>query len=149
MKNRNDFMEKRKHNRFKVKEGAFAMIMSAPAELDKIQDMSIGEIAFGVLKAKPIRMGQIVNISKGGLAFRYIDDKEESNESFELDILFASDAFYLKNVPFRTVSDFDTVSKFPIHTFKMRQQGVQFGEMDSNQTSQLDYFIQNYKISKV
>lgn len=136
--------ERRKDNRFKVKEGAFAMILSAPAKLEQIKDMSMGEIALAVLKAKPIQMGQIVNISQGGLAFRYIDSKLELEESLELDILFARDGFYLKKVPFRTVSDFNTVSKFSIGTFKMKQQGVQFKEIMPDQQSQLDLFIKNH-----
>ncbi|MBW1752175.1 MAG: PilZ domain-containing protein, partial [Deltaproteobacteria bacterium] len=45
MKNRKDFIERRKHNRLRVKEGGFAMIMSAPANLGQIEDMSMGEIA--------------------------------------------------------------------------------------------------------
>ena len=123
------------------------MIMAAPVKLEQIKDMSMGEIALAVLKAKPVQMGQIVNISQGGLAFRYIDSKLELNELFELDILFARDAFYLKKVPFRAVSDFNTVSKFSIGTFKMKQQGVQFGEMMPDQQSQLNLFIQNHTTS--
>jgi len=141
-------IERRKHNRLKVKDGAFAMIVPAPAKLDQIQDMSMGEIALAVLKAKPIQMGQIVNISKGGLAFCYIDSKEKSNVLSELDILFAHDAFYLNNVPFRTISDFDTVSRFTIGTFKMKQQGVQFKKMNSSQLAQLNYFVQNHTIGE-
>ena len=124
------------------------MVMSAPAKLEQIKDMSMGEIALAVLKAKPVQMGQIVNISQGGLAFRYIDSKLELNESFELDILFARDAFYLKKVPFRIVSDFNRVSKLSVGTFKMKQQGVQFGEMMPDQQSQLDLFIQNHTTSE-
>ena len=120
------------------------MILSAPAKLEQIKEMSMGEIALAVLKAKPVQMGQIVNISKGGLAFRYLDSQLELEESFELDILFARDAFYLKKVPFRTVSDFNTVSKFSVGTFKMKQQGIQFGKMMPDQQSQLDLFIQKH-----
>jgi len=140
--------ERRRYNRFRVKEGAFAMIMSAPAQLEQIEDMSMGEIALAVLKAKPVQMGQIVNISQGGLAFRYIDSKLELDESFGLDILFARDGFYLKKVPFKVVSDFNTVSKFSIGTFKMKQQGVRFGDMMPDQQSQLDLFIQNHTTSE-
>ena len=120
------------------------MIMSAPANLGQIEDMSMGEIALAVLKAKPLKMGQIVNISKGGLAFRYIDSEVEAGKSSELDILFAQTGFHLKKVSFKTVADYKAASEFPFSSIVMRQRSVQFREIKPYQTSQLDYFIKNY-----
>ena len=120
------------------------MIMSTPANLGKIEDMSMGEIALAVLKAKPLKMGQIVNISKGGLAFRYIDSEVEAGKSSELDILFAQNGFHLKKVSFKTVADYKAVSEFPFSSLVMRQQNVQFREISPYQTSRLDYFIEKY-----
>ena len=120
------------------------MIMSAPANLGQIEDMSMGEIALAVLKAKPLKMGQIVNISKGGLAFRYIDSADEAVKSSELDILFAQNGFHLKTISFKTVADYKAVSEFPFSSIVMRQRSVQFREMGPYQTSRLDYFIENY-----
>lgn len=144
MKNRKDFTERRKHNRFGVEEGGFAMIMSAPASLGQIEDMSMGEIALAVLKAKPLKMGQIVNISKGGLAFCYIDSEIEAGKSSELDILFAQNGFHLKKVSFKTVADYKSVSEFPFSSIVMRQRSVQFRKMRPYQISRLDYFIKNH-----
>ena len=120
------------------------MIMSAPADLGQIEDMSMGEIALAVLKAKPLKMGQIVNISKGGLAFRYIDSEIEAGKTSELDILFAQNGFHLKKISFKTVADYKAVSEFPFSSIVMRQRSVQFREMRPSQTSRLDYFIKNY-----
>ncbi len=144
MKNRKDFIERRKHNRFRVKEGGFAIIMSATANLGQIEDMSMGEIALAVLKAKPLKMGQIVNISKGGLAFCYIDSEIEAGKSSELDILFAQKGFHLKKVMFKTAADYKAESEFPFSSIVMRQRSVQFREMRPYQISRLDYFIKNY-----
>ncbi len=120
------------------------MIMSAPANLGQIEDMSMGEIALAVLKAKPLKMGQIENISKGGLAFRYIDSEIEAGKSSELDILFAQNGFHLQKVSFKTVADYKAASEFPFSSIVMRQRSVQFREIKPYQTSQLDYFIKNY-----
>ncbi len=120
------------------------MIMSTPANLGKIEDMSMGEIALAVLKAKPLKMGQTVNISKGGLAFRYIDSEVEAGKSSESDILFAQNGFHLKKVSFKTVADYKAVSEFPFSSLVMRQQNVQFREISPYQTSRLDYFIEKY-----
>jgi len=144
MGNRKDSIERRKHHRFRVKEGGFAMIMSAPANLGQIEDMSMGEIALAVLKAKPLKMGQIVNISKGGLAFRYIDSEIEAGKTSELDILFAQKGFHLKKISLKTVADYKAVSETPFSSIVMRQRSVQFMKMRPHQISQLDYFIKNY-----
>ena len=120
------------------------MIMSAPANLGQIEDMSMGEIALAVLKAKPLKMGQIVNISKGGLAFRYIDSEVEAGKLSELDILFAQNGFHLQKVPFKIVADYKAAIEFPFSSIVMRQRSVQFKEIKPYQTSQLDYFIKNY-----
>ena len=122
------------------------MIMSAPADLGQIENMSMGEIALAVLKARPVKMGQIRNISKGGLAFRYIDSEIEAGKSSELDILFAQNGFHLKKVSFKAVADFKAVSEFPFSSIVMRQQIVKFREMKPYQTSRLDYFIKNYTV---
>jgi len=120
------------------------MIMSTPANLGKIEDMSMGEIALAVLKAKPLKMGQIINISKGGLAFRYIDSETEAGKSSELDILFAQNGFHLKKLSFKTVADYKAASEFPFSSIVMRQRNVQFRAMRPYQASKLDYFIKNY-----
>ncbi len=63
MGNGTDFIERRKHERLKAKERAFA-----------------------VLKSNFAKLGQIINISKGGLTFSYITNGKKSNGSFEVDI---------------------------------------------------------------
>ena len=137
-KDRRNGTKRRKHNRFKVKEGAVAMAMSPSSKLE------MDGIELAVLKAQPIQTGQIENISKGGLAFRYIDNKKVSNGSFKLDIAFARDAFLLQGVPYIKKSYSDKVSTSSIGILEAKQRRVQFGEMRPNQISQLDYFILNY-----
>lgn len=116
--------------------------------MTKSKDMSMGEIALATYKAKPLMMGQIKNISKKGLAFRYIDNGKEAAELSELDIIFAQDTFYLKNVPFKSVADFNEVSESQFSSIAMRQRCVQFKEMMPIQTFLLYYFIQNYTRDK-
>jgi hypothetical protein len=126
-----DFTKRGEHERLKVKNGAIAMIRPINA------------------LATTHKYCQIINISKGGLAFRCIDRNGESNEPFELDVLFIQDSIcftYLKNIPFKTV----WVSHEPGETssgqLKTRQLGVQFGEMTPQQESQLDRFLEKCTI---
>ena len=147
MTHKKEFIERRKHKRFKVKSGAVAaMIRTSPAKPDQTKDMSMGENSLATTTPKYIQMGQIINISKGGLAFRYIDSEDESSESFELDILFAQNSFYLKNVPFKTVWVSGAVSNPSFSPLKTKQRGMQFGKMVPLQIHLFDYFLQKYTI---
>jgi hypothetical protein len=139
-------MERRNHQRYGVHPGTFAVLRSTSIELSKIKDMSMGEIAFAVIKSKPIKMGRIINISTDGLAFHYIDRKRGSNSLFKMDILLASDAFYLDRILFKPVFDFEITSEIPLNSFSIRKCGVKFGEMNQRQRSQLEYFICNHTV---
>jgi hypothetical protein len=145
MTNKKEFVERRKNERFKVKTGAIAMIRPLSAKQEQTKNMSVKGNAF-VDRAKYC---QIINISNEGLAFRYIDTNGESNEPFELDVLFIQDSIcftYLKNVPFKIVWASPAGSKNPSSNLKTKLLGVQFEEMMPNQISQLDRFIQECTI---
>lgn len=144
MTKKNGFTERRKLNRFKARSGAFAIVRAATAAFCQIKDMSMGEIAFSIITAKPLLMGQIANISSARLAFHYIDNGKEATESYVLDILLAQDAFYLKDVPFKAITDFDEVSEVLYSPIRIKQQCIQFGKLSPEQTYQLDYFVKNY-----
>ena len=92
---------------------------------------------------------QIITISNNGLSFRYIDRNGESNEPFELDVLFIQDSIcftYLKNVPFKIAWASPADSKNSSNNLKTKLLGVEFEEMMPNQVSQLDRFIQECTI---
>ena len=72
MTNKKEFVERREHERFKVKSGAIAII-----RLNAL--------------ATKLRYCQIMNISKGGLTLRYIDRNGELNKPFELNVSFVKD----------------------------------------------------------
>jgi hypothetical protein len=109
----------------------------------------MGEIAFAVIKSKPIKMGQITNISNDGLAFHYIDRQDGSNSLFKMDILYAGKAFYLDRLLFKPVFDIAVETDIPINPFTIRKCGVQFGELNNRQRSQLEYFICNHTLDTV
>ncbi len=117
--------EKRKHKRFRLKDLTYA--------------------AFG---SRAMKIGQIVDISMGGLAFHYIADGDQINNVHELEIYLATNGFHMTEVPFTTVSDFLLPSEFPLSTIIMRRCGVQFGELNEQQVSQLGYLIQNHTLGE-
>lgn len=117
----NEFVERRRLKRFKVKEGAFAVLMPDSK-----------------------RLGQILDLGKGGLSFLYIDTGEGANGSTQLDIFVAGNGFYLSKLPVHIVSDIQVPNKIPINPIVMRRQGIQFGELTLEQTSSLDSFMRQY-----
>jgi len=125
MLNREDFTERRKHKRFKAREGAFALIGSDNTN-----------------------WGQIKDISKGGLAFQYITRGKQLNGSAEMDIFLADDSFYLKKVPVRTVADFEVNNKMSLSSLPLRQRNMEFGEMKPIQIFQLYYFLQHHTLAE-
>jgi len=121
-----DMVERRRHKRFKVRDGAFVVLMPPSTKL-----------------------GQIIDISSGGLAFRYLSmeersKEERSNNLSNLDIFLTDNSFYLEEVPVINVSDFQIAGKFPFSSITTRRQGVQFRELTHNQISRLEYFIRNH-----
>jgi len=127
MANVKEFKKRGTHERLKVKNGAIAMIKPLNA------------------LATTHKYCQIINISKGGLSFRCIDRNGESNEPFELDVLFIQDSVcftYLKNIPFKTVWVSHEPSKTSSSDLKTLQLGIQFEAMTPQQESQLDRFLE-------
>ena len=117
-----EIIEKRRHKRFRSIESAYA--------------------AFG---SEALKIGQIVDISMGGLAFHYMADGDHINGARELEIyLTHNHGFHMTEVPFNTVSDFVIPNEFPYTTIVMRRRGVEFGELNETQVSQLGFLIQNY-----
>jgi hypothetical protein len=117
--------ERRQQKRFKVQEGAFAALVDQES-----------------------RLGQIKDISLHGLSFRYIDSSEKLENASELKIILGNQGLYLDKVPFKKICDFEIESEFSFSTVKMRQIGLQFGELTPGQRSRLDRFIKNHTIGE-
>jgi hypothetical protein len=122
--------DRRKHKRFQVKNGAFAVLsaISWPHSTQKV--------------------GRITDISMGGLAFGYIASEEPSNISVELSIFLADKRFDLRNIPFETIWDVET-KEDSFSSITVKRTGVQFGGLTSKEISQLEYFIQNHTMTEL
>ena len=117
--------ERRQQKRFKAQEGAFAALV-----------------------AQESRLGQIKDISIRGLSFRYIDGHEKLENADALKIILGDEGLYLDNVPFKKISDFEIENEFSFSRIKMRQIGLEFGELTAEQKMRLDRFIQYHTINE-
>jgi hypothetical protein len=106
------------------------------------------EGAFAALVAQECRLGQIKDISTRGLSFRYIDGNEKLENANELKIILGNQGLYLDKVPFKKISDFEIESEFSFSIVKMRQIGLEFGELTAEQKMRLDQFIQYHTINE-
>ena len=123
---RKKIVERRKHKRFQVQDGAFA-----------------------VLTPHFYTWGQIIDISRGGLAFRYTGKELPPNISCDLGISLANIGFYLGKLPFRAISDFEIGNEVAYNLTTIRRCGVEFGELTLNQISGLECFIRNQTMGEV
>ena len=117
--------ERRQQKRFKVQDGAFAALV-----------------------AQESRLGQIKDISIRGLSFRYIDSNEKLENADELKIILGNEGLYLDNVPFKKISDIEIESEYSFSTVKMRQIGLEFGELTTAQQNRLNQFIEHHTIDE-
>ena len=138
-------VDRRKHQRFQVKKDAVAFIRSIRVDPIRIKELSMGEIGFAVIKSNPSKLGRIKDLSISGLAFHYIDNrKTQAGEPFKLDILLADCGFYLENLSFEPISDFELDDDFSFNSIKTKRLGIKFKELTFNQVSKLKYLIRNY-----
>jgi hypothetical protein len=137
-------IEHRYHQRFQLNEDAFALIRPISAGPLNIQEKSMGCIACAVFNAKPSRLGKIDNISMGGLTFQHVDSRIKLNNAFVLDILLADCGFYLANIPFKIITDFEIPDDIPGTSFETRQVRLQFQNLNAIQQMRLKDFIFNH-----
>ena len=117
--------ERRQQKRFRAQEGAFAALV-----------------------AQESRLGQIKDISIRGLSFRYIDSHEKLENADALKIILGDEGLYLDNVPFKKISDFEIENEFSFSRIKMRQIGLEFGELTAAQRNRLNQFIEHHTIEE-
>ena len=118
-------VERRQMKRFRVADGAFAALINHGSQL-----------------------GQIKDISSMGLSFLYIGSAEAHTDASELKIILGSGGLCVDRVPFKKVADFEIKSEFSFSSIKMRQIGLQFGELTPEQQTRLKNFIKNHTIGE-
>ena len=117
-------VERRKNKRYKAGEGAYA---------------AVGPHFH--------KLGQIIDISMDGLAFKYIDtsnDDTQNNRLLEETIFLSSiGGYYVGNLPFKTISDYEVTNALSFSSMKVRKRHVQFTDLSFKQLFDLDYYLRN------
>jgi hypothetical protein len=112
--------ERRKHDRFEVR-----------------------NLAIAVPNKPSSQIARIVNISKGGLAVRYLEQTNWLGNADAIDIL-VNNSFLMSNIPIKTVSDFKVENSVSFSIISERQCCLQFGPLSPEQELLLDEFTLRY-----
>ncbi|MDJ0781981.1 MAG: hypothetical protein QNJ22_08410 [Desulfosarcinaceae bacterium] len=136
--------ERRAHQRYRLKKGAFAMLQSRSSELKDISGMSMGEIGMAVIKSKPVKLGEIKNVSRSGLSFHYPVGRSKGIPAKKVDIILVENAICLKDLNFRTIRDTEVDEGRPFAPIKTKQQQIQFIDLTADQKAMLDRLIQTH-----
>ncbi len=104
------------------------------------------EGVFAVLVAKQDKLGQIRDISMKGLSFRYVNDELGLKDPGELKIIIAGCGLYIDKVATEIISDFEIKGGFVVSSLKLRQTGIKFINLTSEQRYQIGRFIRKHTI---
>ncbi len=116
-------VERRKNKRYKAVEGAYAAI-----------------------SPNSHKLGQVIDISMGGLSFKYIDTSNDDTENSRLpeeSIFLSSMGYYVGDLPFKTISDYEITNAPSFSSMKVRKRHVQFTDLSFKQLFDLDYYLRN------
>lgn len=116
-------IERRRNKRYKAVEGAYAAI-----------------------SPNSKRLGQIIDISMGGLCFKYIDtpNKSEGPEKKDEESIFLSSmGYYVGDLPFQTIADYEITDTPSFSSMKVRKRHVKFTDLTLKQLFDLDYYLKN------
>lgn len=117
-----------------------------PVERRQLPRYKAVDGVFAALVNHNSKLGQIKDISELGLSFRYIDTGDPSDEPTELKIIVGERGVYLDNLPFKKVNDFEIKNEHSFSTLKMRQIGLQFGELNPQQRIRVVRLLQHHTV---
>ncbi len=116
-------IERRRNKRYKAVEGAYAAI-----------------------SPNSHKLGQIIDISMGGLCFKYIDTATNSDmteQTREEAIFLSSMGYYVGDLPFQTIADYEVTDAPSFSSMKVRKRHVRFTDLSFKQLFDLDYYLKN------
>lgn len=117
-------------------------------ERRKHQRYDMKDVAFAILKAdREEELGQIVNISLGGLAFHYFIGNRDFQKADRLDVLLADRGIHVEDIKFDVIEDYELVNELPFSSITKREQRVIFSDLSDEQKQGIDSFIRRHAFS--
>ena len=87
--------------------------------------------------------GEVVNISTGGLRMKFLLHRNDTFEtSFQLGLLSSKGDYYLDNLPCKVIRMKDTSPLRSSRSTFIREAGIMFVDLNSDQQAKLSLFLQ-------
>ncbi len=115
--------DERKHKRYDIASGAFALLKWNGAEV----------------------LGSIKDISRGGLSLSHIDDDENLEALARITVNLISEKVCYENFIGRSIWSKKKEGAFTTAMVKMKLCGIEFGQIDEEKQLQLKEFIDSHK----
>ena len=96
-----NFFLRRTHKRFKVKDGAFAVLFQNSSKLGEIIDISLAGFSFRYSDS------QFLDNDRDGQAFLYHDRQKQLEGFSDFDIFLVDSGIYLDKIPCKIISNFE------------------------------------------
>lgn len=132
-----EIISRRIHKRFKVKDGAFAVLFQNSSKLGQIIDISVAGFSFRYSDS------QFFDNDRDGQAFLYRDQQKQLEGFSDFDIFLVDSGIYLEKIPCKIISDFEIDDQESSNSIPMKRCSLQFGDFVSEKISDLEYFIKN------
>lgn len=94
-----------------------------------------------------VELGPLVDISMGGLAVQYIADKKRQPDGSHIAVSINGNGLSIEPIPFKTIAD-KVVAVLPDER-QIRSRSVQFGNLTTYQSFQLETFIAKHTTEAV
>jgi len=116
---------------------------SYTGERRKQERYKVKNLAIAVPNKPSSQVARIVNISKGGMAVRYLDQSDWLGNAKTIDILVNSN-FFVNDLPIQNISAFKVENQVSFSIISERQCCLQFVSLSNEQELLLDDFISKY-----
>ena len=130
-------ISRRTHERFKVKEGAFAVLFQNSSKLGQIIDISMAGFSFRYSDS------QFIDSDRDEQAYFYHDLSKSLEDFSVFDIFLVDSGIYIDRIPCKIISNFDLVDRYSANSIPMKRCGIQFDKLVPEQISDLAFFIKN------
>ena len=133
----NKLISRRSHKRYKVKDGAFAVLYQNSSKLAQIIDISPAGFSFRYSDS------QFFDNDRSGQAYLYHDERRQPQDFSNFDIFLVDSGIYLDQIPCKIVSNFELEELDSSNSVSMRRCCIEFNELVPAQVSDLEYFIKH------
>jgi len=134
-------ISRRTHKRYKVKDGAFAVLYQNSSKLGQIIDISMAGFSFRYSDS------QYIDNDRDGKAIFYHDHRRSLEKLAAFDIFLVDSGIYIDRIPCKIVSNFELDEKESSNSISMKRCCIQFDELVPEQISDLAYFIENCTVA--